>query len=88
MITKQPENASAVLGGTVNVSIEATGDGLTYQWYIKNPSQTRFGKSSTTTKNYSVKMTNANNGRQMYCVITDADGNTVKSETATITVAE
>ncbi|MBR5232096.1 MAG: SH3 domain-containing protein [Clostridia bacterium] len=79
-ITKQPANATAKVGSIVKTTVEAQGDGLTYTWYLKNPSATKFGKSSVTGKTYSWRMTRENSGRQVYCVITDAYGNSVSTK--------
>ena len=85
-ITKQPTDASAESGSTVKTTVTATGDGLTYQWYIKNPGGSKFAKSSVTSATYSCNMTEKNNGRQAYCVITDQYGNSVQTNTVTLTL--
>ena len=82
-ITTQPKNAVAAEGKTAKVTVKATGDGLTYQWYIKNPGKDKFGKSSTTSATYSCKMSESTDGRQAYCVITDEKGLSVQTETVT-----
>ena len=83
-IIKQPTNASAAIGKAVKTSVTATGNGLKYQWYVKNPGQTSFTKSSVTSAVYEYVMTEAKNGRQVYCVITDMFGN--KAQTVTVTL--
>ena len=85
-ITKQPVNASAYQNKTVKTSFTAYGSKLTYQWYLCNPGSTKFSKSSNTTSAYSCKMTDANNGRKVYCVVTDSYGNTAKTKTVTLTL--
>jgi len=87
VITRQPVDASAAMGETVSVSVEAQGEGLKYQWYIKNAGSSAFSKSSTKTAVYAVAMTKARADRQLYCVITDAKGNTVTTDTVTISCA-
>ena len=82
-ITKQPTSVSVSNGATAKVSVSATGDGLKYQWYYK-PVGGSFVKSSQTTAVYSTTMTAARNGYQLYCVITDQYGNTVTTNTVTI----
>ena len=84
-ITEQPTDASATIGSTVKTSVKATGVGLKYQWYVKNPTSTKFTKSSITTETYSYQMTESKSERQVYCVITDKDGNKVKTNTVTLT---
>ena len=85
-ITQQPQSASAAEGATVKVNVKAAGDGLKYQWYIKNASGSKFSKSSVTGSTYSCKMSDASNGRQVYCVVTDAYGKTVTSKTITLSM--
>ena len=86
-ITKQPVSVSAAKGTAATVSVTATGDGLTYKWYFKNPSATSFTYTSSFTSNsYSVSMDSTRNGRQVYCVITDKYGNSVKTSTATLSM--
>ena len=84
-ITTQPQNASAPMNKTIKVSVVATGEGLTYQWYVKPVGSSKFSKSSIAKATYSVTMTQQRNGNQLYCVITDANGNTVTTDTVTIT---
>ena len=62
-------------------SIGAIGDGLTYKWYCRNPGTTKFSAASVTTNTFSSIMTDARNGREVYCVITDQYGNSVQSDT-------
>ncbi len=82
--TKQPTDAAAPLGKTVKTSVTASGDGLRYQWYFKNADMKTFLKSSVTTSTYSYTMTAAKAGRQVYCVVTDKYGQTVKSNIVTL----
>ncbi len=86
-ITSQLSDAYVASGTKVSVAVDAEGDGLTYQWYIKNASATKFSKSSVTKATYSTTMSNTVNGRQVYCVVSDAYGNTVTSDTATLYMA-
>ncbi|WP_289466241.1 hypothetical protein, partial [Klebsiella pneumoniae] len=44
-ITTQPKNTCIKIGETGKVTVKATGEGLTYQWYYKNPGDTAFSKS-------------------------------------------
>ena len=83
-IITQPKNASAQIGETVSTSVEATGEGLTYQWYFKNPGASEFTKSSITDSTYEVLLSEKNDGRQVYCEVSDKHGNTVRSDTVTL----
>ena len=84
-IVKQPQSVEVAIGEKVTISVEAKGDGLTYQWYYKNASGKAFALSSFNGKTYSMTMAEYCNGRQVYCVITDAYGNSVTTEIATMT---
>jgi uncharacterized repeat protein (TIGR02543 family) len=85
-ITTQPKNYVGAVGNTATATVTATGDGLIYQWYFANPGATGFTKSGSKTATYSATLTAANSGRRMYCVITDAYGNSVRTNTVTMTV--
>ncbi len=85
-ITQQPVNTSAANGETVKVTVKASGDGVTYQWYIKNKGDSKYTKSSITSNVYQTNMTAAKDGRILQCVIKDKYGNMVKSDIVTITI--
>ena len=83
-IVKQPVDSSVEIGEKAITKVEATGNGLTYQWYIKNRTATKFSKSSIVKDTYSVTMSDAVDGRQLYCVVTDIKGNSVGSDIVTL----
>ncbi len=83
-IIEQPKNASAAEGATVKTQLNATGDGLIYQWYYCNADSETFKLSSIQTNVYSAKMTAAKNGRKVYCEITDQYGVKVKTDVVTL----
>lgn len=85
-IEKQPTNAAAAAGSVVKTTVKASGDGLKYQWYYANPNSSKFKKSSINSKTYSTEMTKAKSGRKVYCIITDAYGNKVKTQTVTLKI--
>lgn len=86
-ITKQPEDMTAASDTTVRFRVKATGDGLIYQWYIADPGSTTFRQDPKGTgKTYSVHMTEAKDGCRIYCVITDAYGNALKTVTVTLSM--
>ncbi len=86
-ITKQPVSVKVQNGETATVTFKAEGDGLTYSWYYKNKGDTKFYLTGSFKTNiYSVTMTDARNGREIYCVVTDKYGNTVKTEIVTISM--
>lgn len=84
-VTKQPTSVKVPNGVTAKVSVTASGSGLKYKWYFKNAKTSKFSVTNSFTGNtYSAKMNKTRNGRQVYCVITDKYGNTVKTDTVTI----
>ena len=84
MITQQPKHATVSLGEKATVSVTALGDGLKYQWYYKNAGVSSYTKSSTTTNTYAMTVDATRSGRQVYCVVTDKNGNSVKSDVVTL----
>ena len=83
-ITTQPKDTIAASGRKVSTKVSALGDGLTYTWYYKNAGATKFVKSSLTSATYSTTMNSTVDRRQVYCVVTDKYGYSVKSSTATL----
>ena len=83
-ITTQPKSVTVKNGTTANVTVKAAGDGLTYTWYVKNPGTTTYIKSSIKKATYSVKMTSAISGRQVYCVVKDKYGKTATTNTVSL----
>ena len=79
-ITKQPTHVGVKAGKISKTTVTATGDGLKYQWYYKNPKDKKFKKSSIKSKTYSWTMKTKYSGRQTYCIITDMYGNKVKTD--------
>ena len=62
-ITRQPENAAAADGELVRVTVEAEGEGLTYEWWYAALGSAKFYKSSITAAMYSTRMDAARDGR-------------------------
>ena len=87
-ITKQPVSVKTIAGKTAKVTVTASGDGLKYKWYHKNKGAAQYSLSSVTTNYYSLKMASGYNGRQVYCVVTDAYGKTAKSNVVTFTLGK
>ena len=84
-IVTQPESITLSSGETGKITVKATGDGLTYAWYYKNATATKFTKTSTFTgPEYSLSMTKSRSGRHVYCVITDAYGKKVTTDIVTL----
>lgn len=87
-ITKQPQSVTVADGEKAKVTVGATGDGLTYQWYFANAGSSSFSKASITSASYSVTMSSSRAGRRVYCVVTNANGDTLKSDTATLNMQQ
>ena len=84
-ITKQPVSVNVGNGKTARVSLEAQGEGLSYQWYYKNRNDKEFKlTNSYKTSEYSIVMNDSRDGRQIYCVVTDRYGNSITSKTVTL----
>ena len=84
-IVTQPKSVWVPEGDKATVTLEVTGDGLTYRWYYKNPGASKYSYTSSFTGNsYSITMSEARDGRYVYCKVTDTYGNTVKSKTVSL----
>ena len=86
VITAQPQDQEVQENKVATFTVEATGDGLTYLWYYSDNGGTSFKATSITTPTYSVKITAVRDGRQMKCLIRDANGNELWSDVATATI--
>ena len=86
-IVKQPTDQTAVSGNPVTVSLRASGEGLTYQWYFKKAGQDSFSVWNNRTHASETVTPNVTwNGIQLYCLVKDTCGNSVKSNTITVTI--
>ena len=89
-IDTQPTDYTGAVGTDATFTVEATGNSeLTYQWQYQNAGSSYWQNSSQNgnkTATLTVPITEARNGQQYRCVITDADGNTVTSNAASIIV--
>ena len=88
-ITRQPQDQFVTEGQKAEFSVEAEGDGLTYQWYIDRGD----GKGLVELKgaadaSYVTSTTELSNDGYVYvCRITDENGHTVTSEAAVLHVS-
>ena len=86
-ITVQPKSVSVLSGAKASVSFKAIGEGLTYTWYYKDSGASKFSKTTAFTSNtYEVTMNEARNGRQVYCLVKDASGKSVKTNVVTLSM--
>ena len=85
-ITDQPTGVAASSKEKATVTVTAKGDGLKYQWYVKDLGKSKYSKSSVTGNTYSCTMTKARAGRLVYCVVKDQYGNKAKTKTVRLTM--
>ena len=88
-IVTQPASYAGNVGDTVEFTVEAEGEGLTYQWFYKAVGSDEWQKSfsaGATTDTLSVELRTYRDGQQYMCVVTDANGETVESEAAAMTL--
>lgn len=89
-ITKQPANAEAPVGGTASFTVEATGTGLQYKWYVSSDEGATWtlvdGAISAT---YTVEnITEDMDGNLYKVVVYNSDGDEVTSDNAMLIVGE
>ena len=90
-IVSQPVSVNAAKGTMTEFKVQATGEGLTYQWEYCNASSNKWRTSSmegNQTDTIKVEAGNWRNGQKYRCVIKDAEGNTLTSDAATLTVTQ
>ena len=88
-ITQQPKSATVEKGSAATLSLKATGEGLKYQWYFKKKGQTSFNLwNGRTHASETVTPNDTWDGIQLYCLVRDSYGNSLKSDVITITLKE
>ena len=88
-ITKEPTDLAAASGTIGKFNISADGAGLSYQWQYMMPDGDEWINStakSGRTDTLCVNVREAINGYKYHCVVTDASGNVITSEEASLTV--
>ena len=89
VIVTQPENYVGAVNDDVTFTVEAAGNGLTYQWYYSDNGGTSWAKSGTpgfATSTLLPILRNYRDGYQYYCEITDIFGNTVTTDVVSMDV--
>lgn len=79
VVTKQPADQFAALGGGVSFQVEATGGGLTYQWQYRTSSSESWQPVSAAngkTAKYGLTAKAKHDGYQYRCVVKNAYGKT------------
>ena len=87
-ITKQPQDVTGSIGSGQKLTVSASGDGLTYQWYyLNNGTKTwvKTGCTGNTTGTLTFTLDQYTNGRIWKCIIKDKNG--VSADTNTVTSA-
>ena len=79
-ITSQPTDYYGTVDSTAAFSLEASGEGLSYQWYYRLQNKTRWNKSSLKSSTYSTTAKEKYDGYSYYCSVTDAQGYTVNTD--------
>lgn len=88
-ITAQPQKVTKAVGGNAKFTVTAEGTGLTYQWQLKKQGSDTWQKSTASgaqTASVSITATEARNGYQYRCVITNQAGISVTSSPAALAV--
>ena len=86
-ITSQPQSITTSVGEKATFSVKAEGKGLTYQWYVLKTGSTKWTAwTGRTTATISGTVNSTWNGMQVRCVVKDADGRTVTSGIAKVTL--
>ena len=90
VIVAQPEDQTGVEGSAASFTVQARGEGLTYQWqWSRNGSEWYSSALGTArTAELEVPCTADRNGQYYRCQIKDSSNNTVFTEAARLTVTE
>lgn len=88
-ILENPVDVSGEEGESVVFTVKAQGNDITYQWQYSNASSSKWYNSSMEgckTASITVPVENFRDGQKYRCVVSDAEGNSVVSEMAVMTV--
>ena len=88
-ITQQPTDCTALVGSKAKFTVAAEGEGLTYQWQLKKGSSwANQNSGGATTPTFSVNADLSRNGKTYRCLITNAEGEQIATNSVTLTVKE
>ena len=90
-VIQQPESVTGKVGDTAVFTVEAEGEGVTYQWQYCNSGSSAWKNSSmtgSTTNSIEVKITKGRIGQKYRCILKDSKGNKLTTEEAQIKLAE
>ncbi|MBQ6116300.1 MAG: leucine-rich repeat domain-containing protein, partial [Oscillospiraceae bacterium] len=88
-ITSQPADFTGPIGATASFTVEAAGEGLTYQWQYKSLKDGKWYNANvdgSNTPTMHIGVTGNRDGMQFRCRITDASGSHLISDAATLRV--
>ena len=90
VITEQPKDAMVAENATAYFTVKASGTGLTYQWQFSTEGKTWSNTKVTgyNTATLSVQALSYRNNYYYRCVIKDAQGNSVTTNGAKLTIGE
>lgn len=84
---KQPVNVEVPVGETAKFQTFATGFGLSYQWQeFRNGTWSNSNLPGCDTNTLTIPAEQAVNGSQYQCLVTDASGGSLRSNTVTLTI--
>lgn len=88
IITKQPEDAYCIEGNEIVYTVEAIGNSLSYQWQVKKVGSNTWvnctSNGNDTNRMYATFKNSYADGRVYRCVITDASGNQIVTQSASV----
>ena len=90
-VIQQPESVTGKIGDIATFTVEAEGEGVTYQWQYCNSGSSTWKNSSmtgSTTNSIEVKITKGRIGQKYRCILKDSKGNKLTTEEAQIKLAE
>ncbi len=88
-INTQPKDYKGIEGSTAKFTVDAEGEGLTYQWQLKKGKNwANLTSGGATTSTMSIKVDASKNGKIYRCLITNADGEELATNEVSITVKE
>ena len=86
-IKSQPSNYVGPVGSSAKFTVSAEGSGLKYQWQLKKGSSwANLSTGGATTSTMTIKVDESKNGKVYRCIITDANGEELATESVNITV--
>ena len=86
VISMQPKSQTKKIGDIAVFGIEASGEDLTYTWYVYSPDNPENVAEASTDQYFGVNAEEDFDGLKIYCIIKSGAGKTRKSNEVTLTV--